>query len=256
MSPVEPAAAGPVWIVVPCFNEAGRLDADVLGDLARQAAATVLIVDDGSTDGTAELAAALRDGDPSTFDVLATGANLGKGEAVRRGLCEAIGRGAGIVGYYDADGATPPAEMARLVAVARDDAAAMAVLGSRVALLGTRIDRSATRHYLGRVFATASSLLLGMTVYDTQCGAKVFRTGPALRAALASPFHSRWAFDVELLGRLLHGADGVDGLPEQAFREVPLAEWRDPGGSKLGPLGAARAGMDLLRVGAALRRTR
>ena len=97
-----------------------------------------------------------------------------------------------------------------------------------MALLGHRIERSWARHYLGRLFATASSQVLGLPVYDTQCGAKVFRDGPALRAALATPFTSRWAFDVELLGRLGTGAD-------RRFLEVPLERWHDVGGSKLRP---------------------
>jgi hypothetical protein len=121
-------------------------------------------------------------------------------------------------------------------------------------MLGTTIDRSPRRHYLGRVFATASSLALGMTVYDTQCGAKVLRAGPVLDHALAAPFSSRWSFDVELLGRLRRGGDGVVGLPISAFREVPLVRWSDVAGSKLGALDALRAGLDLLRVGISTRR--
>jgi len=112
-----------------------------------------------------------------------------------------------------------------------------------VALLGHRIDRSAWRHYLGRLFATASSLVLRLSVYDTQCGAKVFRVTPALRTALAEPFTSRWAFDVELLQRLL----GAGVRPAQ-FEEVPLRAWRDVGGSKLGPAAAIAAAADLARL--------
>ena len=93
-----------------------------------------------------------------------------------------------------------------------------------------------------------SSVVLGLDVYDTQCGAKVFRDGPALRAALAQPFASRWVFDVELLGRLHGGMAGAPGLPASAFLEVPLGEWRDVSGTKLGLRSAARAALDLARI--------
>jgi glycosyltransferase involved in cell wall biosynthesis len=234
-------------IVVPCFDEAARLDPDGLRQLACLAGARVHLVDDGSTDGTATALAALVAADPATFAVTTLATNRGKAEAVRLGLLAALDGGAGIVGYYDADLATPPPEMARLVDVVRNDPELDVVLGSRVALLGTAIDRSPPRHYVGRLFATASSLILDMTVYDTQCGAKVLRDGPTLRAALAMPFHSRWAFDVELLGRLR------DGLPMAAFREEPLAAWHDRRGSKLGPVAAVRAAWDLVAVARALK---
>jgi len=245
-------SAVPTTIVVPCFDEVGRLDVPALLDLATAAEARVLLVDDGSTDGTTDLTRRAARDHGDQFDVLLLDRNRGKGEAVRQGMRAAVAGGAVVVGYYDADLATPTAEMARLVEVLRADPELTAVLGSRVALLGHRIERSYARHYLGRLFATVSSLVLGQAVYDTQCGAKVFRDGTALRAALATPFTSRWAFDVELLGRL--ASAGADG-----FLEVPLTQWRDVGGSKVGPRAALSAGFDLVRVSrarSALRRGR
>ena len=122
-------------------------------------------------------------------------------------------------------------------------------IGARVGLLGKDIHRSAVRHYLGRVFATAASLILQARIYDTQCGAKLFRATPTLAAALAQPFISRWAFDVELLGRLLAGEVGAPPLPLDAIVEVPLDVWHDVKGSKLGPGGMARTAKDLARIG-------
>src|SRR5690606_14715992 len=118
--------------------------------------------------------------------------------AVRHGLRQLVPDCA-VVGYLDADLATPVDEFRRLkdLLTARPDC--QAVLASRVALLGHSVHRHATRHYLGRLYATGASLALGVPVYDTQCGAKLFRTNPALRAALTVPFPDRWSFDVELL---------------------------------------------------------
>ena len=98
------------------------------------------------------------------------------------------------------------------------------------------------------MFATAASLILRARVYDTQCGAKLFRAGPALTDALATPFLSRWAFDVEFLGRLLIGTPAVPPLPLNAIVEVPLPVWHDVEGSKLGFGGMARTLRDLALV--------
>jgi dolichyl-phosphate beta-glucosyltransferase len=245
-----------VAIVVPCFDEAARLDPDGLAELAKRAGAGLILVDDGSTDGTGAALRALVDTDPERFVLLSRAVNAGKGEAVRVGLRHGLQSGARIVAYYDADLATPPAEMARLIATLQDRPDLEVVLGARVGLLGHAIQRSMVRHYLGRVFATVSSLILDLDVYDTQCGAKVFRDGPSLRAALERPFTSRWVFDVELLSRLHRGAAGAPGLPASAFLEVPLTEWRDVGGTKLSLRGALRAAGDLARIARAQREAR
>src|SRR5437762_2862299 len=77
------------------------------------------------------------------------------------------------------------------------------VFVDRVKLLGRNIQRSLIRHYCGRVFATVASLALGVDVYDTQCGAKIFRATPEMRQIFATPFRSQWIFDVEILSRYL-----------------------------------------------------
>jgi dolichyl-phosphate beta-glucosyltransferase len=242
-------------VVVPCFNEARRLRPELFRPLLEGDGRALLFVDDGSTDSTQEvLGRALSLLGPRAR-ALRLERNQGKAEAVRRGLLAALEAGARVVGYFDADLATPPGEMVRLMALLDDEALAVA-LGSRVALLGRRIARKAYRHYLGRVFATMASVILGLRVYDTQCGAKAFRATPQLRAALAAPFHARWAFDVELIGRLLAGAAGLAGLPETAFVEMPLSRWEDVAGSTLRPFAFPRLGLELVRISCALRRLR
>src|SRR5690606_33938500 len=122
-------------------------------------------------------------------------------------------------------------------------------IGSRVRLLGRDIQRHAARHYLGRVFATAVSLLLKLPVYDSQCGAKVFRTTDSIRNCFLQPFASRWLFDVELLGRVQAQAN-----TRNRVREVPLMTWCDVGGSKLTLMTFLSAPFDLVRTSRAIQR--
>jgi glycosyltransferase involved in cell wall biosynthesis len=222
-----------VVLIVPCYNEAERFDPEGFEALIRPDDRALLFVNDGSTDATGALIRAFCERFPGRAGVLSLPLNQGKGGAVRLGLRRALQDGAPIVGYLDADLATPPGEVSRLLdALARDGVAA--VIGSRIRFLGTDIERSATRHYIGRLFATFAAFTLRVAVYDTQCGAKVFRRTPALESALAEPFVTRWCFDLELLGRLLIGAPGVAPLAVEGIRELPLARWRHRPGSRIG----------------------
>jgi len=246
----------PATLVVPCYNEAQRLDDQAFLQLVRgEGALRLLFVDDGSKDATAERLAALAAQQPDRIAVLALERNGGKAEAVRAGLRRALAEGAPLVGYLDADLATPVGEVRRLVSILRANGASV-LLASRVSLLGRNIQRKAARHYLGRIFASVASAVLRLSVYDTQCGAKLFRASPALEAALAQPFLSRWVFDVELLGRLMTGSATVPALREDQIVEEPLLSWRDVPGSKLRPGHAAVAARDMARIALDLRRRR
>jgi dolichyl-phosphate beta-glucosyltransferase len=234
----RPLASRSHALVIPCFNEAGRLKEEAIAQLLADHRISVLLVNDGSTDATAERLDALCR-ERKHASALSLDRNRGKAEAVRQGMLEAIRRGAKVVGYADADFATPPAELFRLID-ALEQPEIDVVLGSRVARLGAEIERSHLRHYLGRIFATAAAAVLNLRVYDTQCGAKVFRVTDALRAALAHPFTTTWAFDVELLGRLFGRLGEQPSLDPARALEVPLRIWRDVGGSKLRFSGMAR----------------
>ena len=228
-------------IIIPAWNEAPRLqDRAFLDFVAGQDVVDLRFVDDGSTDATPARLEAIRLQAPDRIVVQQLAQNVGKGEAVRRGLRAALDAGYPLVGYLDADLAAPldTAVLLRETLLA-DPALAMA-LGSRIKLLGWRIRRSERRHYLGRIFATCASLTLGLAVYDTQCGAKALRAGTATDAALATPFLSRWLFDVELLARL-RDARG-------AMREVPLPVWEDPGGSSVRARDFLRSPIELWRI--------
>lgn len=249
-------------IVVPCWNEAARLrPEDFRAALALRPDWRFLFVNDGSGDGTPALLDALAASDPERIRVLHLPRNMGKAEAVRRGVLAALEETGTespandrFVAFLDADLSTRPEELADLLDEARRTGA-LAVLGARVQLLGRDIRRKPARHYLGRIFATVASCVLDLAVYDTQCGAKLFRAGPDLAAAFAHPFNSKWTFDVELLGRLLIRLGGRNALPDgrYAIIEHPLAAWSDVAGSKVRPWDFFVAIRELLTIRALLR---
>ena len=234
-------------IIVPCYNEEQRLDVMAFAPFLAGSEIHLLFIDDGSTDGTYTKLLQAHQLKRDQVDVLRLTPNQGKAEAVRRGLLQALEQGCDVVGYFDADLSTPAEEMCRLVEVLRESSTSV-VLGARVRLLGYSIVRNPARHYLGRVFGTFASLALGLSVYDTQCGAKLFRDTPALRSALQRPFLSRWAFDVELIGRLMSPPAGVAALSAADFLEVPLRAWTHVPGSKLKAASMVRAALDLAAI--------
>jgi glycosyltransferase involved in cell wall biosynthesis len=237
-------------LVVPCFNEAARLRADDFrAGLRDDPDLRLLFVDDGSKDGTAARLTALAALEPGRIDVVVLAANAGKGEAVRRGLLEALRKGPRYVGYWDADLATPLDAAAGLRRVLDEQPAVHLAIGSRIQRLGSTISRSALRHYVGRVIATFASRTVRLPVYDTQCGAKVFRVTPWLPEMLAEPFLSRWLFDVEILARFGRlAARGVIAPATTSVYEVPLVRWIDEPGSKVRALDFFRALRDLARI--------
>jgi len=236
-----------IAVVIPCFNEAARLDVATVGAaIDERPDWRFLFVDDGSTDNTDKVLETIRAPRQARVSVIASALNRGKGEAVRCGMLAAIEGSADVVAYMDADVSAPFCELDRLVARLQAEDRLDVVLGSRVRLLGTDVRRAPLRHFVGRIYGTVASLALGVAVYDTQCGAKAFRTTTQLIEALSYPFSERWAFDVELLSRLTRGAGDSAW---QRIVEEPLLVWHAQPGSKLGLAQAARAGAALLRIG-------
>ena len=239
-----------VIIVVPCHNEAERLPVDRFDAFAaREPSIRFLFVNDGSSDSTPELLRRLESRDPDRFAVLDQPRNRGKAEAVRVGMRAAFERHPTYVGYWDADLATPLDAIPSFVELLGERSDLEMVLGSRVKLMGRSIERSVWRHYPGRVLATLSSLVLGLPIYDTQCGAKLFRSSPGVSELFAEPFLSNWLFDVELLARYVRARRGTDRpQPEDTIYEFALHEWRDVPGSKIRPWDFFVALLELARI--------
>jgi dolichyl-phosphate beta-glucosyltransferase len=199
----DPAAVRRISVIVPAYNEAAAL-ADHLPEIfaygaARSLATEVLVVDDGSTDGSAELLGELAR-DRSDLRLLRQPRNLGKGAAVRRGLLAASGE---IRGFTDADAATRITELDRLLPAFASGAGV--VIGSRARRgEGVVVEAKLHRKVMGRVFNAFLRLLLGLrdvegrTIADTQCGFKWLTAGAA-QAIFSRAVVDGFAFDVELL---------------------------------------------------------
>lgn len=224
-----------VIVVVPCFNEAQRLDLPGFRAFVDHVQGVAfLFVDDGSRDRTHEMLEGLKRERPGAIDVMRMAKNSGKAEAVRQGMLEAIHRGCDFVAFWDADLSTGLDEIEPFRNIMRDRLEIEMIFGSRVNLLGRHINRKLSRHYLGRIFATVVATALRLPIYDTQCGAKMFRATEDLPRVLTEPFISRWIFDVEIIARfLVLRSNGAKPPVRSIIVEKPLQTWTDVAGSKL-----------------------
>ncbi len=198
-----------VSIVIPCFDEAHRLDACFAGlDRARAALpgpSEALLVDDGSTDDTLAMARTLA-AERRDVEVLAE-PHRGKGGAVRAGVLRA--RGAWIV-MADADWSLPPDELPRLLPPLAPDVDV--AIACREAAGAERVGEPEHRHLMGRVFNGLVQALVLPGIEDSQCGYKAFRRDAAL-ALFGALETDGWAFDVELLVRARHAGRTVASVP-------------------------------------------
>jgi len=207
-----------VTVIIPAYNEEQRLgstlDAVVEYLEGADLSYELIVVDDGSADGTAELVR--QRPAPPEIRLLCNERNRGKGYSVRRGMQEARGE---LVLFSDADNSTPIQELEKLAA--EIDAGADVAIGSRAlpeSVLEVR--QPAYREYMGRVFNLLVRMLTGLRFRDTQCGFKLFRREVARDLASRQTLDG-WAFDVELL----YLAVRKDGL---TVSEVPIRWLNSP----------------------------
>ena len=225
-------------VVVPAYNEEERLEPMLRAYAsALRSDDELIVVVNGSTDHTADVARHVAN-DHALIQVIEIREKIGKGGAVRAGFARATGT---VVGFADADLATPPAEFLRLVEATTSSDGAIA---SRWAPGARVFGRTWLRTLASRMFAGLVRLMFGLPFADTQCGAKVFHRR-FLPTYLAASTVTDLAFDVELL-LILHRAGA-------RIVEVPSIWTAVPGSSTLAsPSGLARNGwrmfLSLLRL--------
>lgn len=207
-------------IVIPAYNEAAGIEASVTG--LRTYLATrpwtweIRVVDDGSSDRTAEIAASLERDDPRIR--LQREPHRGKGAAVRAGFLAST---ADYRFLCDADLSMPVHELARFMPPALGDADI--AIGTREGAGARRVGEPLSRHLAGRAFNAVVRTLTVPGIQDTQCGFKMF-TAAAADAVFPSLTVDGWAFDIEALY--------VARLRGLRIREVPI-EWHFRADSRL-----------------------
>jgi dolichyl-phosphate beta-glucosyltransferase len=226
-------------IVIPAYNEERRLPSTLDVVLAWLDAtpyrdAEVLVVDDGSADGTAAVVERRAPEEPRLRLVRNPG-NCGKGYAIRHGMLEAKGDW---ILFSDADLSAPIGELPKLLTAAQEQGAAIAI-GSRAldrSLIG--VHQSQWREMSGIVFNRLMRLITGLPFADTQCGFKLFRRDAARRVFPLQRLDG-FSFDVEdlFVARTL-------GIPTI---EVPV-RWNNVEGTKVGLMQGIASFLDLLRI--------
>ncbi len=235
-----------VAIIIPCYNEADRLDANKFVDyLLQNKHVHFYFIDDGSTDNTIIILNEIMSKINSHVTLLKNEFNKGKAESVRLGVIESFSMNPDFIGYLDADLATPIEEIDHLLNIIKEDTKKEVVFASRIQLIGNEIKRNYFRHFIGRVFATCVSILLKIRIYDTQCGAKVF-SKKICEEIFLEKFISQWLFDVELFARLIK-IYGIDKTIEISF-EQPVRKWMDIEKSKIKPIYFLKAPFELLKI--------
>lgn len=189
------------WALVPAYNEATTI-ADVVRG-ARALVAAVLVVDDGSTDGTGETAAA------AGAEVMRLDRNGGKGTAIRAGLSRVLQSDATHVIFMDGDLQHRPHEIPGLLAEAEATGAAM-VIGERVFV---RDEMPASRYWANVIGSWALATLMGVDLKDTQSGFRVVRTDVLRQVSLEA---TGYEFETELVVKLARRGAHIARVPIKA----------------------------------------
>ena len=212
-------------IIIPAYNESARLGTTLDRVLAfvsiQRWDAEVIVVNDGSRDGTADLVRRYAESHPCVR-LLENPGNRGKGYSVRNGMLNA---GGDMLLFSDADLSAPIEESSRLFSAL--ESGSDIAIGSRWLKPEMQIQRqSLLRQFYGRLFNLVLRILLGLNFKDTQCGFKAFTRGAAQQVFPRQRIE-RWGFDPELL--YLARRSGLK------VQEVPV-HWAHVEGTRISPL--------------------
>ncbi|MCT4665829.1 MAG: glycosyltransferase [Flavobacteriales bacterium] len=231
-----------LYIIIPCYNEEKRLHQNEVEKLLNLIPESkIIFANDGSTDQTVSVLQSIQKIAPDRIEIYDFTQNEGKAKVVYKSIHKALENPeVDYIAYLDADFSTN-AKNFKLIYDGLMSSRKKFALGSRVKLLGRRIDRKVSRHYIGRFIVTFLGFKHALPVYDTQCGAKIFHRS-IFEQALTAPFKCSWLFDYEFLIRLKKQDLLKEGI------EIPIHEWIDVAGSKLGYKSAIKILREILTI--------
>jgi dolichol-phosphate mannosyltransferase len=210
-APPEPAGAG-AWVVLPTYNEAENLEPIASAILATLPAATLLVVDDGSPDGTGEIADRLAAAD-ARVRVLHRVAKAGLGRAYLAGFRVALDGGAARIVQMDADWSHDPAALLGLLAPLLDGTGDL-VIGSRYTKGGRVVDWGFLRRFVSRGGSLFARLVLGLPAHDLTGGFKAWQADTLGAVEFGGVHAGGYVFQVEMTYRAQRGGARI--------REVPI----------------------------------
>jgi dolichol-phosphate mannosyltransferase len=213
-------APGPVWVVIPTYDEAETIAAIVAAVLEHlPEGGGILVVDDASPDGTGEIADRLA-AEHAEVEVLHREAKRGLGPAYRAGFADALARGAQLVVQMDADFSHDPADVPRLVEATRG---ADVAVGSRYVAGGRILDWGSRRQAISRWGSAYARVVLGLEVRDMTSGFKCWRRTALEGIDLDTVGSEGYAFQVEMTYRAVRAGFEIVEVPI-TFRDRRVGE--------------------------------
>ncbi len=211
--------------LIPCYNEANRLDTKRYKDIFKDALDIhFYLLNDGSSDDTSRVLREISQDFQNVY-VFDFPVNRGKAGVIREAMLQLQKTDYTYLGFLDADFATPFEEFQRLLDIAKHGGQDI-VFGSRVKLKGWNISRNPIRHWFSRIVLTVVDTLFRLEIYDTQCGCKLFKRSQ-IATLFADPFVTKWLFDIEIFIRYSRS------VSDSNIKEIPLNTWTEIKGSKL-----------------------
>jgi len=194
-------AAPTALVVVPTYDEAENIQSAVRAILEAVPTTHVLVVDDGSPDGTADLVRAMA-GDDDRVHLIERSGKLGLGTAYVAGFRWGLERGYPVLVEMDADGSHPADRLAALIGAVQDDETVALAIGSRWVPGGSVVDWPLRREVLSRGANTYARIALGVGVRDVTAGFRAYRADTVARMDLASVDSKGYCFQVDMTLRV------------------------------------------------------